>query len=98
MCNNSVPVECSSELQRFARLLQDGFVEARSVQIIRPDGSQRTVDVTGSVVELSDRSVILSIARDVTEEHRLSEEIRQYQRMESIAQLTQGVAHDFNNI
>ncbi len=67
---------------------------------LRKDGKKISVSLTESPIIAEDGNVtgVSSIARDVTEQRRLEEQLRQSQKMEAVGRLAGGVAHDFNNV
>jgi len=69
--------------------------ELGKVIYLRPDGTHRVAILT--TVPL-DSEEIIGIARDVTDELVMEDQLRQAQKMEAIGTLAGGIAHDFNNL
>jgi PAS domain S-box-containing protein len=76
-----------------ASLASKGLLVAR-------DGTERAIaESAAPILDMRGRVMgVVLVLRDVTEKERIEQELRQTQKLETLALLAGGIAHDFNNI
>ena len=80
-------------------LIEKGVVENDERTLMKRDGTPVHTSITSRVVYGKDGEVshFDSIMLDITEQKRLANQLQQAQKMEAVATLAGGVAHEFNN-
>lgn len=84
------------------KVLKTGLIcgLAHPTALIRKDGT--TIAIEDSAAPIRDRKSelvgIVLVFRDVTEKHRMEEELLKVEKLQSVGVLAGGLAHDFNNL
>ncbi|MBN2107180.1 MAG: PAS domain S-box protein [Deltaproteobacteria bacterium] len=86
--------------QRVWDSLIQGNIWSDTIKVRNKNGVEISVEVVTSPIRNAQGAVtsFVSIARDITKELMMEEQLRQSQKMEAMGTLAGGIAHDFNNI
>jgi PAS domain S-box-containing protein len=96
-----IPPELEEEARIFReRLMKGEQISHFETTRLRKDGSRIIVSLTLSAIHDEKARVVgfASVARDITEQKAVQAQLNRAQRLESLATLAGGVAHQFNNI
>lgn len=80
------------------QLREAGEVYGMEKTILLAEGKSVNVLIYARLLDLSDKSCVLTIITDITEYKMLENKLLQSRKMEAIGTLAAGIAHDFNNI
>ncbi|HTZ50173.1 MAG TPA: PAS domain-containing protein [Spirochaetia bacterium] len=105
MLGTSTTVLIPEELEEEARMIRERIARGETVEHfettrLRKDGKRITISLSQSAIRDETNRLIgmASVARDVTSQKVVQAQLARMQRLESLATLAGGVAHQFNNI
>jgi PAS domain S-box-containing protein len=97
LCPRDRPDEIPLIMEKIRQGEQVGYFE--SVRVTK-DGRRLNVSISVSPIHDTDGNIVgaSAIARNVTAQKKVEDQLRQSQKMEAVGRLAGGVAHDFNNL
>jgi len=96
-----VPKEQPDEIPKLlAKIRRGEAVEQYEAFRVNKDGRRLNISLSLSPIRDSEGKIVgtSAIGRNVTEQKRAEDQLRQAQKMEAVGRLAGGIAHDFNNI
>ena len=90
--------ELERTLSSFKDMVRQGDGSLLNAWLLRQDGTQVPVDITGSTIEYAGKKMLQGIIKDNTERQKTEAERLRMSKLESLGTLAGGIAHDFNNI
>jgi PAS domain S-box-containing protein len=79
-------------------LTSKGFLRNHEATLYRRDGKALSTIFNAEILDVDGDHHILFSARDITENLKIENQLRQSMKMEALGQMTGSVAHDFNNL
>jgi PAS domain S-box-containing protein len=105
--NSRIVYASDEDYERVARLRLDfrapdgiGHVDPILVRFRRKSGETFPGEIIATIIRDPQGSIlgVMGLVRDVTQQLKQEEALRQSQRLDALGQLTGGIAHDFNNL
>jgi PAS domain S-box-containing protein len=98
ICGDKV-LGSSERIGQVVQKLESGISGWRYETVtLRRDGSEIVTEISLTALRRGDRIIINMFLRDISQSRVAEDQLRQAQKMESVGELTGGLAHDFNNM